>query len=361
VAKRRANHPYQTIFEIAQEGIWTVDADERITLANGRLGALLGCASDALIGRSVFEIIDERDHDVLRETLRGGAGENRDLRLRRQDGGTVWATFSASPIVERGRDAGAVCLVSDITARKQAEEDLSRAEQRFALVAQTRLEALSRRLVHAQEDERGRIARELHDDIGQTLTAVVLGLEATLRACTCGASASRHFQDTRTAVELAMEQIRAICLGLRPSILDDFGLPAALRWYLDDQAQKTGIAIHFSATAPAGRPSSDVETACFRIMQEALTNIVRHSHAIDVWVTLQHDDDWVVLSIRDDGVGFDIVTMLKVPSHRSGLGLVGMQERVRLLGGTFEITSLPGEGTEIRVRLHGSGLGGTGT
>lgn len=361
MAKRGAKNPYQTIFEVAREGIWTVDADGRIDVANRRLGELLARSTDALIGRSVFEIIDERDHDVVRQALRGGAGEDHDLRLYREDGGMVWATFSASPIVEDGREAGAVCLVSDITARKQAEEELSRAEQRFALVAQTRLEALSRRLVHAQEDERARIARELHDDIGQTLTAVVLGLEANQRTCTCGARASLQIQDTRAAVELAMEQIRAICLGLRPSILDDFGLDAALRWYLDEQAQKTGIAVHFSSTPPAGRPSSDVETACFRIMQEALTNIVRHSHATDVWVTLQHEDDWVVLSIRDNGAGFDSATMLKVPSHRSGLGLVGMQERVWLLGGTFEINSSPGQGTEIRVRLHGSSLGGAST
>ncbi len=204
--------------------------------------------------------------------------------------------------------------------------------------------------MQTQEDERGRIARELHDEIGQVLTAVNLGLDAVQRIPDCGPRASKQIDETRAAVARAVQQIRDLSLGLRPLILDDLGLVPTLRWYLANQARKTGLTINFLGSLPADDVPPEIETACFRIVQEAVTNVIRHAHAQNVWVHFeQKAGDRVSLTIRDDGKGFDPSLALARWDGNSRLGLAGMQERVRLLGGEIEIKSGGGHGTQIDV------------
>ncbi|MCK6624882.1 MAG: GAF domain-containing sensor histidine kinase [Anaerolineae bacterium] len=213
-----------------------------------------------------------------------------------------------------------------------------------------RLQLLSQQLVDAQEAERRHIARELHDEIGQTLTAVKINLQAMQRRS--GVSdLTASLQESMDIVEQAIQQVRNLSLDLRPSLLDDLGLVATLRWYLDRQASWAGLSAQLTVTPSNLQLPANLETVCFRLVQEALTNALRHAQAQTIQVDLQQHDKELQLVIGDDGLGFEVEPTLKRVAYGKGLGLVGMQERVSLLGGRFELESAPGQGTQIRVFL----------
>lgn len=210
-----------------------------------------------------------------------------------------------------------------------------------------RLKALSGRLLTAQEEERRRLAVELHDELGQVLTAVKINLQSVEQKRTTRRSGS--LRDAIASVDQAMERVRGLALDLHPSVLDDLGLPAALRWYTDRFARDTGVVVRFSADA-AHRLDPALETACFRVVQEALTNIMRHARARQVWIHLHVGTRGAEVNVRDDGVGFDVAAARERATGVS-LGLLGMEERVSSFGGELEVRSAPGEGTEIVARF----------
>ena len=214
-----------------------------------------------------------------------------------------------------------------------------------------RLKALSTRLVTAQEEERRRIAVELHDQLGQVLTAVKINLQSVVRRL--DAQARAGLAEAIASVDQAMERVRDLALDLRPSVLDDFGLPAALRWYAHRFTRDTGIEVHVSTGATL-RLESAAETACFRVAQEAMTNIMRHGQARNVWIELDEDADMTALEIRDDGAGFDVVAARERAVGGLSLGLLGMEERVTSLGGEFDVQSVPGQGTWLSARFPAS-------
>jgi signal transduction histidine kinase len=216
------------------------------------------------------------------------------------------------------------------------------------------LQVLSHRLIEAQEAERRHIARELHDEIGQVLTAVKLNLQGI----------QRFFQDERLEarlsdsidiVEHALQQVRDLSLNLRPSLLDDLGLVAALRWYIDRFVHRTGIQVHLHVGASVSRVAAGVETACFRVVQESLTNVARHAQAHQVEVCLTQQAELELL-IQDDGHGFDVRAMRERAAQGSSLGLPGMEERVVLAGGDLEVESTPQQGTTIRATFSAEAL-----
>jgi signal transduction histidine kinase len=213
-----------------------------------------------------------------------------------------------------------------------------------------RLQVLSHRLVEVQEAERRSIARELHDEIGQTLTAVKINLQALQRSPNVSGHAS-ILEENISIVERALQQVRNLSLDLRPSLLDDLGLVPALRWYVNRQSEWAGFTAVLMADSLEAHLSPDLEIACFRIVQEALTNVARHARAQHVLVELRRRDTALELTIRDDGVGFDVRSALKRASHGASLGLLGMDERVALVGGKMEIESVPMHGTEIRAHF----------
>lgn len=211
-----------------------------------------------------------------------------------------------------------------------------------------RLKALSVSLLTAQEEERRRLAVELHDDLGQVLTAVKIKLQAVERRL--DASFRLDLTDAVASVDEAMEHVRDLALDLRPAVLDDLGLPTALRWYTLRFARDTGIEVHFSADS-APRLEAALETACFRVAQEALTNVMRHAQARRVWVDLTVGTGKTELKICDDGVGFDVLTARERAVGGVSVGLLGMEERVASLGGEFEVVSGQGNGTRLSVRF----------
>ncbi len=207
-------------------------------------------------------------------------------------------------------------------------------------------------IINAQEEERKRIARELHDETSQVLTSLLISL-AILEESIQTEEARKRISDTRALAHQTLRAIRSLSIDLRPSALDDLGLLPALRWYLKEYQQKCSIEVDFHATGLKDRLPTEMETALYRIVQECLTNTARHSHARKATVTLKEEDDIVYGTIVDDGDGFDYAALLKIPTQERslgrGLGLTGMQERALLLNGELDIQTAPGQGTTVDV------------
>jgi signal transduction histidine kinase len=226
-------------------------------------------------------------------------------------------------------------------------EALEQRERERAHASQ-KLHFLSHRLVEVQENERRQIARELHDEIGQSLTAAEMNLQAALRSPGAD-SLERRLEESIHAVELVLEQVHDLSLNLRPSMLDDLGLEPALRWYTHRQAALAGLEAEFRAERLEERLDAIIETECFRVAQEAMTNIVRHAGARTLAVDLRRVDGRLHLRVRDDGVGFDVAALRERAVQGASLGLLSMEERATLAGGGLEFRSAPGRGTEVHA------------
>jgi signal transduction histidine kinase len=230
--------------------------------------------------------------------------------------------------------------------RRISDEQASRlleARRREAMVGE-----MLQRVVAAQESERRRIARELHDDTGQALTALGLGLRGAAKLCTVEPlKTAEHLTSLQEMVNLSMENLHRIILDLRPSHLDDLGLPSALRWYAGEMERRSPIKIQVEVRGEPYIVSPEVDTSLFRIAQEALGNVYRHSKARTARVRLEYLEKEIVLNMTDDGGGFDLAAAVR--AERRPWGLIGMQERANLMGGKFSIDSKPDQGTEIEV------------
>jgi signal transduction histidine kinase len=211
-----------------------------------------------------------------------------------------------------------------------------------------KLQMLSRRLVEAQETERRNIARELHDEIGQALTVMQLNLQEMLQS-PGAAGLKPRLSENLKQVERVLEQVQDISLDLRPSMLDDLGLEPALAWLTHRQAELAGIKGEVWADTLAHRLDMVIETECFRIAQEALTNVVRHAKARVVTVELRAKDGQLHLRVRDNGVGFAVAAAREKAVLGASLGLLSMEERAMLGGGGLEFTSGHNQGTEVHA------------
>jgi signal transduction histidine kinase len=214
------------------------------------------------------------------------------------------------------------------------------------------LERLSARLMRAQEEERARLSRELHDEIGQALTAMSINLaeiEKRLPA-ELAPSIRERLAETSALIDQTSQRISALALDLRPTLLDDLGLVPATRWYVNRYADRTGIDVQMEVAGLGQRLDPEVETALYRVLQEALTNVARHADATRVRLHLECKDRLVMALIEDNGCGFETAEQIEDVSER-GAGLVGMQERVTLLGGRLTIQSSRDKGTRLLVEI----------
>lgn len=229
----------------------------------------------------------------------------------------------------------------------EARETLSESERK--------LKALSQSLLNKMETERHRIAYELHDQIGQALTAVQMNLES-MRSLLRPVGFTGYLDEGIGVIDEAMDQVRNLSLNLRPAILDDLGLVAALRWLLKSMANKGGLKVSFQPECDDfPRFPRDTETACFRVAQEAVTNVLRHARASKVTIRLEREGSGISLTVSDDGIGFDVRSKQNCPGGEGGFGLLGMEERAALLGGTLRIESAVGKGSSVVAWFSGGG------
>ena len=281
------------------------------------------------------------EHSKFLSSVLEGANWEGEAELCCKDGRRIPYFFAVRNFKWQGED----CVVGmgvDLTERNHAEQ--------LALAYQKELQSLSARILDSQEEERRRIARELHDELGQGLTATLLSLK-NVEAQMGTNPVAAQIQHASSIITVLTQQVRALSLNLRPSVLDDLGLVAAVSWYIREQVETAGLHVVLDIEKNLPRLSALRETACFRVLQGAITNIMRHAQAQEAQVELRQTDSKVVLIIRDDGLGFDVQAARQAALKGKSLGLLGMEERIRLAGGKMSISSTPERGTQVRVEL----------
>ncbi len=346
---RASEEQYRRIVETAAEGIWTIDINGATSYINRRGSTILGYDVQELIGRNPGEFTFPGDDSFGRQFGMPNQHEARegDHRLRRKDGSEVFVHTVTAPILgERGEYRGALAMFTDISERKRLREELG-------AIARRRSEDLLRfafSVQHAQEEERQRIARELHDDLGQRLTGMKLKIEILEEDLPAdGADFRTGLGQVKKGIEGMVGEIRRISSNLRPPVLDDFGLVAAVRLLCKEFEGSRKVTVRFRGdTVRCG--NKDAEIALYRIAQEALSNVARHAKAKTVAVRLSQHGDRLRLVVEDDGMGVDL-TRRNGDGRRKGLGLIGMNERAQLLGGSLKVMSSPGCGMRVEAEL----------
>jgi len=380
-ALRESEERLSLAFAGAQEGVWDWNLETGAVVYSQHWVKMLGYREDEIEPHvSAWERLlhpDDRAavRDVVDGVIRGERDYTIEFRLQHKAGHYVHVLSRGFP-VRREPDGFVMRIVGthfDLTERKRTEEALKRAHEELELRVRERTAELAfanaslraeirereraerartellTRLVFAQEDERKRIAREMHDQFGEQLTALGLGIRALKEACD-GQTGLRRMVDALEDVAQQLDRdVDHLVWELRPTALDDLGLRAALANYVQDWSRRAGVRADLHTTGLSGsRLTSEIETTLYRIAQEALNNVAKHARAESVDVILERRADYVSLIIEDDGVGFELGA---ADAPHQGFGLLGMQERAALVGATVQVESAAGEGTTVLVRM----------
>jgi two-component system sensor histidine kinase UhpB len=350
-ALEESEQRYRGIVEDQTELVVRCSPEGVLEFANQAFGRCFGRLVSELTGRPLIGFVMEEDREQVSRALAGLSIDapiaECECRARSHEGGveaTVWQNWTFRGLFDPGGRLSQVQAVGrDVTERMSMMLELKHMQQR--------LRQLSWRFLGTIEAERRALSRELHDEIGQILTGIRFNLEALARQ-SADPGAQARIRECIDSAQLVLQQVRKVSHNLRPVQLDDLGLVAALRLHLDRQAGLGGFQPHFKSFQLDARLAPEVETTCFRIAQEALTNVLRHAQARNVWVELSMDGSGhMLLRVKDDGRGFDPATEAARHEGSGSLGLLGMEERVALLHGSIEISSRPGKGTEILARI----------
>jgi PAS domain S-box-containing protein len=363
-ALRCSEEKYRQLVEDIGEAIYAIDATGTLTYVSPVAESLYGYAPAEIVNRPFTDFVPAEDVPGLRQgfaATSSGTPNLRDHRIVTKAGDIRWVRNSARTVTE-ARGIGLRGVLTDVTERRRIEHELQaltkdldarvieRTRQLSEALEQVdagreRLKMLSQRLIDIQETERRHFARELHDEIGQMLT----GLQFLLHGLRdLPPAAAKQMAEAEQLVSDLCGQVRDLSLELRPAVLDDMGLLPALLWLFGRYTTQTGITVAFEHRALEQRFPAEQETAAYRIVQEALTNVARHARVTAVTVRAWVEDGLLGVQIADEGVGFD--TEKALAAGTSG-GLAGMRERALLVGGTLRITSVPGRRTEVSVYI----------
>jgi len=333
---------YRSLFHFASDAIWIHDLEGHIVAVNEAFEQLLGQPGAELIGRNVREFLSGDGLSVAaivkKKLLKGerAVGRYEQLVLR-DDGRQVILEITTCLIRRRGKPLAFENIARDVTEKREIEKNL-----KFCL----------HKVLQAQEDERKRISRDLHDEAIQSLLLIVHELDAF------GSQLGEHpparsraeLRSLRKLVVEVEESLRRVLQDLRPAILDDLGLPASLEWIADRITREGKMVVQVVLDKKPHELSSEIELTLFRIAQEALSNIRKHSQASKVLVKLNFLDDSIRLTVADNGVGFTVPALGDVNGNR-GLGLLSMQERAQILQGNVKIRSIPRSGTTVIAEI----------
>ena len=328
-ALQSADLPYSTLVQRMQQGAAMLNARGEIIFCNPSLSTLLGEVAHTLIGTPLQELLEPGDRDAFQklfEATQEGSSEG-ELRLRHSDASITPARFSFTAL--SGDKSVIGVLITDLTTEKFNAD-------------------LASRIQRVQDNERRGLARELHDSVGQLLAALSMNLASMRKELSALTPPQLALlEDTTMMVAQVSKEIRTISHLLHPPLLDIAGIASAIRWYVDGFSERSRIKVDLDLPSDLGRLSTDVETALFRVVQECLTNVYRHSGSNSCSVTLTRQPGGLQLTIRDFGRGMPQPVKGK---PASGIGLRGMQERLLLLGGTLQITSND-SGTTVTASL----------
>jgi PAS domain S-box-containing protein len=360
-----------------------LDLDGRVATWNAGAQRITGYGEEQIVGRdyACFHTPEDIRADKPMRTLQTATSQGHFVAhgwLVRNDASAFWASVVITALRDSHGDLRGFSMIArDLTERKRAEEALQaemrermrieeelqrlnrsleglvqertaklRSANTDLLDAKLRLRDLSAQLITAQEEERRHIARELHDETGQSLTVIRMHLSDLLRGAD---GATARVPDCIEVVDAAIAQIRGMALNLRPTMLDDLGLADALQWALEQQAKVAGWSAKLEADEILAELPADIQTACFRIGQEALANAARHAGASEVKLGLRMVGNDLELTVSDDGAGFDLERYRTPEERRKHFGLISMAERAGLVGGNLDIETAPGRGTRIRA------------
>jgi len=334
---------YKYLFENVTDAILVHDMSGDIVAANKACGKLTGYSRKELIGANVREFITDRSLGLVKEVqdrlLNGESLEEPyEWKLLRKDGVTRIAKIASSLVIIDKEVKGFQHIARDVTEERQLQENT-----RF----------YTQLCIRVQERERERIALELHDDVAQPLLLLSQRLDAITTSTRPKLSKllREKIGDLRILSNEALERLRLCARDLRPRILDDLGLIAALEWMVDEPIEKQGIDGHVEVVGNERSLPDEVQLMLFRIAQEALNNVRRHAEATCVWITMEFGDSEITLTVKDNGKGFELPEKVEELASMGKLGLAGMQERALLIGGKLTLQSEPHKGTTVRVEV----------
>jgi len=338
-----AEGEYRDLFHFASDAVWVHDLGGRIVVCNRAFEETIGQPVEVLYGRNVREFLSEYGigiaSTVKKKLLTGErAVESYEQRISRDDGTYAILEITTCLVMRQGKPVAFQNIARDVTEKRKAEDAL-----KFYV----------RRVLQAQEEERKRISRDLHDETVQPLLLLVHGLDSVASQFTAELPepAEQKLKTLRDLVAKTLENLRAHIQDLRPVILDDLGLPASLEWLADRLIAETGAEVKMAIGNEMPALPAEVELTIFRITQEALNNVRKHSKSREVGISLGIVGGQIRLTISDNGVGFIVPKYLIEAASSGKWGLMTMQERAQLLGGTIALRSLLGKGTVVVVNL----------
>jgi len=345
---RTASFYARNLIEASLDPLVTISPNGKIMDVNKATENVTEVSRKKLIGSDFSEYFTEPEkaREGYKQVLSDGTVKDYPLSIRHRDGSITDVLYNASIYKnEAGEVQGVFATARDITIRRKAEKGILESERKLRI--------LSSKLISSQEEERKRISLELHDEMGQTMTVIMLKLKEIEKELSAIISPiiKEKLDEMELLVDQASEQVRKMSFMLRPAMLDDLGLVPTLRWNLNGFSKRTNIDVKFETNGFDGRLDHLIETVLYRVVQECLNNIAKHAEAKNVFLQLKRKAKTVTAVVQDDGKGFDVEKIMAKEGLEIGIGLMGMNERISMIGGNISIESHEGQGTMISIKI----------